>query len=356
MGQRVSRTDFEWTATEEPHAQRRTEILKKYPEIKELFGFDTRFKWVVTALVLTQFLMIYLVQDMSWKVMLLIGYCFGGVINHALMLAIHELAHNLGFGHSRPMANRMLGFFANLPIGIPFSVSFKKYHLEHHRYQGDEVFDTDIPTYLEAKLFYNTFTKFIWVVLQPLFYALRPVITYPKSPNKLEILNVLIQLGFDGFVLYTCGAKSLVYMVGGSLMAMGAHPVAGHFISEHYMFRKGYETYSYYGILNCVTFNVGYHNEHHDFPAVPGCNLPKVREIAREYYDALPHHDSWSKVIYDFVTDPDIGPYARIKRRHRNALIEERAQEKSQKHGNGDYCTPTKSKETDTNGNGLKRD
>jgi len=37
----------------------------------------------------------------------------------------------------------------------------------------------------------------------------------------MEILNIVIQLIFDAIVIYTCGIKSLVYMVAGSLLAMG---------------------------------------------------------------------------------------------------------------------------------------
>lgn len=317
MGQRVSRTDFEWVYSEEPHASRRKLILEKYPEIKQLFGYDPKFKWVVTCMVLVQLTSLYFIKDLPYPIVFLLAYCFGGVINHSLMLAIHEISHNLAFGHHRPMANRLFGFFANLPIGIPISISFKKYHIEHHRYQGDEKLDTDLPTLLEAKLFCTTVGKFCWVCLQPFFYAFRPLVTYPKQPTILEYINLIIQLSFDAMLWYLFGGKVLVYLLCGSLMAMGLHPVAGHFISEHYMYKKGFETYSYYGPLNMITFNVGYHNEHHDFPAVPGSRLPEVKRIASEFYENLPQHNSWTSVLYDFIMDPEIGPYARIKRKHR---------------------------------------
>ncbi|KAK7078391.1 Sphingolipid delta(4)-desaturase DES1 [Halocaridina rubra] len=291
-------------------------LHKKYPEIKNLFGNDPNLKWWVLGLVTFQILSLFVIQQLPWMWVLILAYCIGGTINHSLMLAIHEISHNLAFGHSRPLANRALGIFANFPITLPFSVSFKGYHLEHHKFQGDEKLDTDIPTNLEATLFCTTLGKMVWMFFQPLFYALRPIITYPKSPTLLEIINTTVQMTFNVLVVYYFGGKSLVYLSAGSLLAMGLHPVAGHFISEHYMFERGFETYSYYGPLNYVTFNVGYHNEHHDFPYIPGCRLPKVREIAPEFYNDLPKHDSWVKVIYDFISDPAIGPYARIKRKH----------------------------------------
>ncbi|GFQ82436.1 sphingolipid delta(4)-desaturase DES1 [Trichonephila clavata] len=317
MGAKVSRSDFEWVYTDEPHATRRKEILKKYPEIKNLMGYDPNFKYIVVCMVLVQLISFWLLKDASFATLCIAAYCFGGVINHSLGLAIHEISHNLAFGHAKPMYNRIFGMFANLPIGIPMSISFKKYHLEHHRYQGDERLDTDLPTRLEAKLFCTTFTKFLWVLLQPFFYTLRAFFVYPKPPTTLEIINVIVQIAFDALVWYFCGARMIGYMIGGTLLAMGLHPVAGHFISEHYMFKKGFETYSYYGPLNFITFNVGYHMEHHDFPSVPGSRLAEVKRIAKEYYDDLPQHTSWTKVLWDFITDPAIGPYARVKRQHK---------------------------------------
>lgn len=42
--------------------------------------------------------------------------------------------------------------------------------------------------------------------------------------------------------------------------------------------------------------------------------LPQVRKIAPEYYTNLPAHESWVRVIWEFVFDPEIGPYSRVKR------------------------------------------
>ena len=69
------------------------------------------------------------------------------------------------------------------------------------------------------------------MIFQPFFYALRPLFTNPKVPLKLEYVNTVIQLTFNYLVFDYFGGKVLFYLLGGSLMAMGFHPVAGHFIS-----------------------------------------------------------------------------------------------------------------------------
>lgn len=44
-----------------------------------------------------------------------------------------------------------------------------------------------------------------------------------------------------------------------------------------------------------------------------------VRRIAPEFYEELPSHSSWVKVIYDFIFDPKLGPFTRMKRHYTNA-------------------------------------
>lgn len=81
------------------------------------------------------------------------------------------------------------------------------------QYQGDEQKDTDIPTYLEGKLFCTTFGKFVWILLQPFFYALRPLLVYPKSLSSLELINVIIQIAFDYLVYYYFGKLARNQMI-----------------------------------------------------------------------------------------------------------------------------------------------
>ncbi|XP_058835843.1 sphingolipid delta(4)-desaturase DES1-like [Topomyia yanbarensis] len=315
MGQRVSRTEFEWVHNDQPHIGRRDAMLKKYPEIKKLFGPDPSLKLIVSALVLIQFIMLYVLQDQSWKVIVLVAYIFGGVINHSLMVASHEIVHNIPFGHARPLANRYFGMWCNIPIGVPFSVTYKKYHTLHHKYLAEEALDHDIPTVLEAKLFSTTLGKLVFLIVQPIFFITRPFFVNPMPIQKLEIINAVVQVAFDALVVFLFGWKMLSYLLICSFFALSLHPISGHLISDHYMFKKGFETYSYYGPLNWIHFNVGYHNEHHDFPAIPGSKLPEVKKIAPEFYETIPYHTSYLRVMYDFVRDPTVGLYARIKRK-----------------------------------------
>ncbi len=144
--------------------------------------------------------------------------------------------------------------------------------------QGEDCLDPDVPSEWEGYLFRNPFTKTIWMILQPLFYAFRPFFKRPKTPCRLEFINFGVQLVFNAAVIYFSGIKGYLYLIIGSLITMGLHPLAGHFISEHYLFEEGHETYSYRGAYNYIGFNVGYHMEHHDFPNIPGHKLPLVSD------------------------------------------------------------------------------
>jgi sphingolipid delta-4 desaturase len=314
------KNDFHHTDTEEPHTIRRRQILEKHPEIEKLFGYDSRPVPFVILLVLSQLCLAYYSKNMSWPVYIAVAWIYGGAASHALSLMTHEISHNLLF--KSKTANEYFGIFCNIGMGLPSSTTFKRYHMEHHQFQGLDGIDVDIPTPYEGEFFTTPIRKIFFLLGQSLFYAVRPSIVRPKTLNKLDNLNYVVIIITDFLVYYTCGLSGLMYLISSLLLGMGLHPVAGHFIAEHYVFTPGHETYSYYGPLNYLCWNLGYHNEHHDFPRVPGWRLPQVKAIAPEFYDHLPQHKSWCGVMWQFVFDPKITPYSRVLRQSKKSAAE----------------------------------
>lgn len=319
-------TDFINREDDEPHGARKAAILKAHPEIIKLMGPEYRTKYIVAATVALQVFMAWLTLEWRWPAYLVAIYVVGATANHSLFLAIHELSHN--GGDHRMWMNKAIGYMANMPIGIAYCTTFKVYHLEHHRYQGHDGVhtDADLPSWLECWLvtgtviggyWDHTLRKAVFMFCQIFAYALRPMFVRPDmmpSGDPGLVYNWIVQLSFDFLMMYCFGWRVIFYFLLSTFFAGSIHPTAGHFLSEHYVFEGTSETYSYYGPLNYLTYNVGYHNEHHDFPNIAWSNLPKVKEIAPEFYNDLPQCKSWPGAILRYIFDNSVSPYSRVKR------------------------------------------
>jgi sphingolipid delta-4 desaturase len=148
------------------------------------------------------------------------------------------------------------------------------------------------------------------------------------------LYNLLAQLAVDVLLVQVFGYRPLIYLLLSSFFAGSLHPCAAHFIAEHYLWDGlEQETYSYYGPLNWLAYNVrsslssspfmshpstkpqvGYHNEHHDFPSISWTRLPALRALAPEFYNTIPSHPSWPMVTINFIRDKEVGLFARAKR------------------------------------------
>ena len=96
--------------------------------------------------------------------------------------------------------------------------------------------------------------------------------------------------------------------------AIGLHPLGARWIQEHYTIDGEQETHSYYGPINNISMNIGYHVEHHDFPNIPWTKIKQLKAMAPEYYDTIKSHDSWVKLWLDFIFNPKYSLFSRVTR------------------------------------------
>ncbi len=318
--------DFRHSSIAEPHRDRTKDILKRHPEVRKLIGTDASTFWPLLGIVVFQFVMAAWVAHRPWWAIVLLAWCVGAFANHSLFVMIHEATHKLFFKKRFP--NLLAGLLANLPLFFPSYASFQKYHLKHHAFQGVYELDADVPSEWEARLIgHSAFGKAFWLLFYAFFQMTRPFrLREIQLFDGLTAVNWLVQIAVNAAAWVLLGPGSVLYFGLSLLFSIGLHPLGARWIQRHYLTGEGeQETFSYYGALNKIAFNVGYHNEHHDFPSVPWRKLPEIKAIAPEMYTSLQSHQSWGRLLLRFLFDPNLSLWSRVVRRERNnvAMTEE---------------------------------
>jgi sphingolipid delta-4 desaturase len=117
--------------------------------------------------------------------------------------------------------------------------------------------------------------------------------------------HTLLSLGFIALLGGLWGGRAVAYLLLSQLFMTGfLHPL--HFgmvlSNSHFHFASSrHPTASYYGWWNRLTFNFGYHTEHHDLAQVPWNQLPKLRRLAPDLYDPLVPTESYCRLAWDFL-------------------------------------------------------
>ena len=318
------------TTGADPHRVRRAAIMRAHPEIATLSGWDSRPVHRAALALGVQLLLAWSVAQLSGLlrgaalagVCLLLAWTVGAILAHYGGVVIHEASHNLCARSA--FANRWIGIFANLIQLVPYAMTFRRHHMTHHVHLGVIGVDNDLPKPFEQKVVSNRpLRKLVWLFLYP--FVGGSLRGYVGAPDRWEVACFVAVVAFDLLLYRLLGPVGLAYLGLSAFLSGSLHPVAAHFIHEHYLWDERQETYSYYGPLNRVTENMGYHVEHHDFFDVPGSRLPELNRLACEFYDPLVSHRSWTGILWSFVTDSRLSHYSRYVReraRVRGAVVE----------------------------------
>ena len=310
---------MQYRATSSPdlHRARRLAILREHPEVRDLFGFDPMPKYKMTAVLALQLAIAWGIaaahvgRSARFALLVALAYAVGAMANHYGGVVIHEASHNSCARGT--VANRVVAIYANLPKVLPYAMTFRRHHMLHHVHLGVIGKDNDLPPTFERDMIGNgRARKLLWLFFYPFFGAFCR--GFLHVPDRWEVASWVVQTTFNLALWTLLGPWALAYLAASTYFSASLHPIAGHFIHEHYLWDESQETYSYYGPLNRVTLNLGLHNEHHDFPRVPGRDLPRLHAIARAHYAPLVSHASWTGIFREFVANPRLSHHSRIVR------------------------------------------
>lgn len=296
---------FRAAAYPDPSPGRAQRILAAHPEVRALIGpAPSSFVWLL-GLLAAQLATAGALAGAPWWLVVVVAYTLGAVLTTGLFSMIHEASHGVIF--RRRAVNRLAAFLANLGTVLPAAESFMRYHGDHHTRLGVVDEDVSIPAEFEARwVGRSRWRKLVWVATYPLIYPLRFLGRNAGAgfADRWMIANIASVVVFDLVLLDLWGARALAYLALSFLFAFGLHPFSAMNMQEHGYARAGQDSYSYYGPANAISFNAGYHLEHHDFPRVPWMRRPRLKQIAPEFYLDQFSYRSWTRLLVEFVIDP----------------------------------------------------
>ena len=307
------------TLLRRPHPSRRRAILAAHADVATLIGHNPVTALIILAVVAGQILIATGLGALGldyWWAAILAAFCVGAFANHAMFVAIHDATHNCIFRAND--LNKWVAIVADLPNTLPTAMAFRCYHTKHHSHLGDYNYDADLPSHWEARLFgASALGKATWMFLFPILQLTRIPRLRGSVPiwGRWTLINGGLVFLFDGAILMSAGPNALLYLFASFWFSVGGlHPLAGRWLQEHFTSDAAQETFDYYGALNPIALNIGYHNEHHDFTDVPWSRLPRLKEMAPEFYGDLKMHKSWSGLMFKFIFDPQFTLYTRVDR------------------------------------------
>jgi len=305
------------------HTARRQAIQREHPEVAKLTGPDSRTQYFAYGLFIFQALFAYVVRD-SFLGAIVLGLTISPYAAFAILTLVHEVSHSLVF--SNLPLNRLLGIFCNMVFIAPISEGFRQHHNMHHIHLGDVKKDVDVPGEKEMKAVGNSkLLKTIWLTLTPFILPIRSVRKLPLKWSMMMVINWVSCVSFSVFVFYE-SKPAFVYLFLGMVLSQSLHPANARQVQRHIKVytteadtraKEGSEipinerklnTFSYYGIQNIFTLNVGYHVEHHDFGNIAWTRLPELHRIAGEkwYPRSNGYETRGFAEIFAFITNPRI--------------------------------------------------
>eukprot|EP00026_Physarum_polycephalum_P007668 Phypoly_transcript_07733.p1 GENE.Phypoly_transcript_07733~~Phypoly_transcript_07733.p1 ORF type:complete len:225 (+),score=31.89 Phypoly_transcript_07733:785-1459(+) len=210
---------------------------------------------------------------------------------------------------------------------VPISEIFRQHHNIHHNTLGSMETDVDVPMRSEVRFVGNSrILKALWLALNIFVLPIRSMQKLPVNWNIFMVLNWVTSIGLGVLLLFTY-PPACVYLLLGTTLSQSIHPSNARQVQRHIrqfkdervdadaegktkvpLHESKINTFSYYGPLNALTLNVGYHVEHHDFANIAWTRLPELRKIAGEKW--YPTNYAYnSRGIFDimqFVLDDDI--------------------------------------------------